>query len=314
VRGRAAIVLNGSPLFTGRAGSGESEIRRWVIESDLLDAIIALPTDMFYNTGIATYIWVLDRKKPIERRGYVQLIDGSQMFTKMRKSLGSKRKELLPADIETLVKLYAAFDDADDKRSKVFPGETFGFHTITVERPLRLAYQATAVRIDEAIQAKAVQKLDESTQEQLRRALQTLDRETVWRDRPAFNQALGKVLGLAGLQVGSPVRKAIHAALSERDESAEVCTDAKGNPEPDPKLRDTENVPLGQDIDEYVAREVLPYIPDAWVDHAKTKVGFEIPFTRHFYEYVPPRPLEEIDADVKRLIADIQHLFAELDS
>ncbi|WP_082176763.1 hypothetical protein [Arsenicicoccus sp. oral taxon 190] len=159
-----------------------------------------------------------------------------------------------------------------------------------------------------------MQKLDESTQEQLRRALQTLDRETVWRARPAFDQALGQALGAAGLQVGSPVRKAIHAALSERDESAEVCTDAKGNPEPDPKLRDTENVPLGQDIDEYVAREVLPYVPDAWVDHAKTKVGYEIPFTRHYYEYVPPRPLEEIDADVKRLIAEIQDLFAELDS
>ncbi|WP_230082585.1 type I restriction-modification system subunit M [Arsenicicoccus cauae] len=313
VRGRAAIVLNGSPLFTGRAGSGESEIRRWVIESDLLDAVIALPSDMFYNTGIATYIWVLDRKKPVERRGYVQLIDGSQMFTKMRKSLGSKRKELLPADIETLVKLYAAFDDADDKRSKVFPGETFGFHTITVERPLRLAYQATAERIDEAIQAKAVQKLDESTQEQLRRALQTLDRETVWRARQTFDQALGKALGEADLQVGSPVRKAIHAALSERDETAEICADAKGNPEPDPRLRDTENVPLGQDIEEYVAREVLPYVPDAWVDHAKTKIGYEMPFTRHFYEYVPPRPLEEIDADVKRLIAEIQDLFAELD-
>ena len=253
-------------------------------------------------------------EKPAERRGYVQLIDGSQMFTKTRKSLGSKRKELLPADIETLVKLYAAFDDADDKRSKVFPGETFGFHTITVERPLRLAYQATAVRIDEAIQAKAVQKLDESTQEQLRRALQTLDRETVWRARPTFDQALGKALGEAGLQVGSPVRQAIHAALSERDETAEVCTDARGNPEPDPKLRDTENVPLGQDVDDYVAREVLPYVPDAWIDHAKTKVGYEIPFTRHFYEYVPPRPLEEIDADVKRLIAEIQDLFAELDS
>ena len=313
VRGRAAIVLNGSPLFTGRAGSGESEIRRWVIESDLLDAIIALPTDMFYNTGIATYIWVLDRKKPVERRGYVQLIDGSQMFTKMRKSLGSKRKELAPADIETLVKLYAAFDGSNDKRSKVFPKEAFGFHTITVERPLRLAYQVTAEGIVDAIESTAVQKLDESTQEQLRRALQTLDRKAVCKERSGFDQALGKALGGAGLQVGAPVRKAIHAALSERDETAEICTDARGNPEPDPKLRDTENVPLGQNIDEYVAREVLPYVPDAWVDHAKTKVGYEIPFTRHFYEYVPPRPLEEIDADVKRLIAEIQDLFAELD-
>ena len=150
--------------------------------------------------------------------------------------------------------------------------------------------------------------------EQLRRALQTLDRKTVWKERSGFDQALGKALGGAGLQVGAPVRKAIHAALSERDETAEICTDAKGNPEPDPKLRDTENVPLGQDIDGYVAREVLPYVPDAWVDHAKTKVGYEVPFTRHFYEYVPPRPLEEIDADVKQLITEIQGLFAELDA
>lgn len=174
---------------------------------------------MFYNTGIATYIWVLDRKKPSERRGYVQLIDGSQMFTKMRKSLGSKRKELAPADIETLLKLYAAFDDTADRRSKVFPGEAFGFHTITVERPL--AYQATTERIDAAIAANAVQKLDETTQEQFRRALQTLDRDTVWKERPVFDQALGKALGEAGLQVGSPVRKAIHAAIGERDETAE---------------------------------------------------------------------------------------------
>ena len=183
------------------------------------------------------------------------------MFTKMRKSLGSKRKELSPTDIETLVKLYAAFDDADDKRSKVFPGEAFGFHTITVERPLRLSFQATTVRIDQAIESTAVQKLDEATQHQLRRALQTLDRKTVWKERPGFDQALGKALGNAGLQVGSPVRKAIHAALGERDETAEICADAKGSPEPDTKLRDTENVPLGQDIDEYVAREVLPYVP-----------------------------------------------------
>lgn len=185
------------------------------------------------------------------------------MFTKMRKSLGSKRKELTPADIETIVKLYADFNQAKDKRSKFFPGDAFGFHTITVERPLRLAYQATTERIDHAIASKAVQKLDEATQEKLRRALQTLDRETVWKARPAFDQALGKALGGAGLQVGAPVRKAIHAALSERDETAEICTDAKGSPEPDPKLRDTENVPLGQDIDEYVEREVLPYVPDA---------------------------------------------------
>lgn len=313
-RGRAAIVLNGSPLFTGKAGSGESEIRRWVIESDLLDAIIALPTDMFYNTGISTYIWVLDRKKPAERRGTVQLIDGSGMFVKMRKSLGSKRKELSRDDIETIVKLYAGHEDAADKRSKVFANEAFGYHTITVERPLRLSFQVTPGRVDAAIESKPVEKLAYDTRERLRRALQSMDQQRIWKDRNKFNYDLGKALGASGVKVGTPVRKAILAAIGERDETAEICTDAHGNPEPDPKLRDTENVPLGDDIEEYFARDVIPYVPDAWIDHAKTKIGYEIPFTRHFYEYVPPRALEEIDADVKRLIGEIQQLFAGLDS
>ncbi len=276
-----------------------------MIESDLLDAIIALPTDMFYNTGITTYIWVLDRRKPVERRGKVQLIDGSAMWVKMRKSLGSKRKELSSDDVSTLVKLYGAFEDAGDKRSKVFLNEAFGYHTITVERPLRMSFQVTPERIDAAISSKPVEKLDDDSREPLRRALRSMDRAQIWLDRDDFDHALGKALGAAAISVGTPIRKALVAALSERDEGAEICTDTKGNPEPDPKLRDTENVPLGEDIEAYFAREVTPHIPDAWV---------EIPFTRNFYEYVPPRPLEEIDADVKRLIAEIQALFAELDS
>lgn len=313
-RGRAAIVLNGSPLFTGKAGSGESEIRRWVIESDLLDAIVALPTDMFYNTGIATYVWVLDRKKPEHRRGKVQLVDGSAMWVKMRQSLGSKRKEMSPGDLATIVKLYGAFEDADDKRSKVFANEAFGYHTITVERPLRLALRVRPERIDAAIESKPVEKLAEDTRQQLRRALESMDGDQAWTDRGTFDAALGTALGAAGVRVGIPVRKALLAALSERDETAQPCTDAKGVIEPDPKARDTENVPLGQDIEEYFAREVAPHVPDAWIDHGKTRIGYEIPFTRHFYEYIPPRPLEDIDADVKRLIAEIQVLFAELDS
>lgn len=313
-RGRAAIVLNGSPLFTGKAGSGESEIRRWVIESDLLDAIIALPTDMFYNTGIATYIWVLDRRKPQERRGKVQLIDGSDLFVKMRKSLGSKRRELSPGDIETIVKLYGAHDAGGDKRSKIFVNSDFGYRTITVERPLRMSFRVTPERIGVAVAAKPVQKLNEATREELRRALQAMDGLRVWRDRDEFDMVLGKALGGAGVRVGAPVRKALWSALGERDETAEPCTDGKGNIEPDPKLRDTESVPLDEDVDEYFKTEVLPHVPEAWIDHDKTKVGYEIPFTRHFYEYVPPRPLEEIDADVKRLIGEIQVLFAELDS
>jgi type I restriction enzyme M protein len=312
-RGRAAIVLNGSPLFTGKAGSGESEIRRWIVESDLLDAIIALPTDMFYNTGIATYIWVLDQRKPPERRGKVQLIDASQMFVKMRKSLGSKRKELSSSDIETIVKIYGGFDGTDE-RSKIFDSQEFGYRAITVEQPLRLAFQATPERIDAALASAAVQKLDMQTVSHLRVALRLLGSDLVIRDRSEFDTMMGRALGKAGVRVGLPVRKALLAGLGERDETAAVCTDVKGRPEPDPRLRDTENVPLGEDVHEYFAREVTPYVPDAWIDESKTKIGYEIPFTRHFYEYAPPRPLEEIDADVKRLIGEIQALFAEVKS
>jgi len=236
------------------------------------------------------------------------------MFVKMRKSLGSKRKELSPDDVDALVKLYGAFEDSSDKRSKVFASEAFGYHTITVERPLRMSFQVTPERIDAAIESKPVASLSEDTRAQLRQALRTMDAARVWLDRAAFDTALGNALGGAGVRVGLPVRKALCAALGEQDEKAEPCTGAKGVIEPDPKLRDTENVPLGEDIEEYFAREVAPHVPDAWIDHTKTKIGYEIPFTRHFYEYLPPRPLEEIDADVKRLIAEIQVLFAELDS
>lgn len=269
---------------------------------------------MFYNTGIATYIWVLDRKKPEERRGKVQLIDGSKMFVKMRKSLGSKRKELSPDDVAALVKLYGAFEDGGDKRSKVFANESFGYHTITVERPVRMSFQVTPDRVDTAIESKPAAKLSEETRKQLRQALQTMDDATVWLDRAVFDAALGKALGGADVRVGLPVRKALWAALGERNENAEPCTGAKGVIESDPKLRDTENVPLGEDTEEYFAREVRPHVADAWIDHSKTKVGYEIPFTRHFYEYVSPRPLDEIDTDVNRLIAEIQILFSELDA
>ena len=311
-RGRAAIVLNGSPLFTGKAGSGESEIRRWILESDLLDAIIALPTDMFYNTGIATYIWVLDQRKPPERRGKVQLIDASEMFIKMRKSLGSKRKELSDTDIETTVKLYGAFDGADDKRSKIFNNQDFGYHTIIVERPLRLAFQATPERIDAALASPAVQKLDVETVTQLRVALGSLDPNLVVKDRAEFNTLLGKALGNAGIQVGTPVRKALLSGLGERDETAEICLDTKGKPEPDPKLRDTENVPLDEDIHEYFAREVVPHVPDAWIDESKTRIGYEIPFAKHFYEYESPRALKHIDVELDKLVSIQEQLVSTL--
>ena len=226
---RFGIVLNGSPLFTGGAGSGESEIRRYVLENDLLEAIVGLPTDMFYNTGIATYVWIISNRKPPERKGKVQLIDASGRWQKMRKSLGSKRKELSDAHIESITRLFGSFAEAKDDEgkpiSRIFDNEDFGYHSITVERPLR----------DEAGQI---------------------------------------VLGQKGKQ--------------------------KGKPQPDSSLRDTENVPYKDDVADYFKREVLPHAPDAWIDPDKTKVGYEIPFNRHFYVFKPPRPLAEIDADLKQ--------------
>lgn len=268
---RFGIVLNGSPLFTGGAGSGESEIRRYVLENDLVEAIIGLPTDMFYNTGIATYVWVLSNKKPEDRRGFVQLIDASGFWQKMRKSLGSKRKEMSEAHIATVTRLFGDFTEAEQftvldaqgkeletrlvtstdsppvvpeggkvKRvpiSRIFANEAFGYSTITVERPLR----------DEAGRV---------------------------------------VLGVKGKQ--------------------------KGKPQADSALRDTENVPLSEDVAAYFAREVLPHAPDAWIDSEKTKVGYEIPFNRHFYVFEPPRGLHEIDEELKSVTSSIMKMLGEL--
>ena len=237
---RFGIVLNGSPLFTGGAGSGESEIRRYVLENDLVEAIIALPTDMFYNTGISTYIWILSNRKPEERKGKVQLIDASSFWQKMRKSLGSKRKELSPVHIDTITRLFGSFEEAEKDGkpiSKIFRNEDFGYRTITVERPLR-------------------------------------------------DEAGNVVLGQRGK--------------------------AKGQPQADSSLRDTENVPLSEDVQTTFEREVLPHVPDAWIDHEKTKVGYEIPFNRHFYVFTPPRPLEVIDAELKQVTDRILEMIGGL--
>ena len=237
---RFGIVLNGSPLFTGGAGSGESEIRRYVLENDLVEAIIGLPTDMFYNTGISTYVWVLSNRKPEPRKGKVQLIDASSFWQKMRKSLGSKRKELSDEHIAEITRLFGDFVEAEKDGapiSRIFNNSDFGYRTITVERPLKDAK-------------------------------------------------------------GKPV-------LGEKGK-------AKGKPQPDSSLRDTENVPLNEDVQTYFKREVLPHVPDAWIDESKTKIGYEIPFNRHFYVYEPPRPLEVIEADIKTLEREIMGLLAEV--
>lgn len=313
--GRGAIVLNGSPLFNGAAESGESEIRRWLLEQDLVDAIIALPTSMFYNTGIATYMWLLDNSKPAERVGKVQLIDATSFFTKMRKNLGDKSREIGEDDRVRVLRLYSDFEE--NEHSKIFDTRAFGFWTITIEQPLRLNFACTPARVEAAVQAKPLQGVDQA---QLRVALATLGVAT-YSNREAFLAALAPALAAHGLSLGAPALKALWMGLSERDEDADVCTDRHGEPEPDTSLRDTENVPFGEGgpgdrertIQEYFDREVKPHVPDAWIDHGKTKVGYEIPFTRHFFTYVPPRPLEEIDADLNKLAGEIIGLLQEIE-
>lgn len=314
---RLAIVLNGSPLFTGGAGSGESNIRQWIIENDLLDAIIALPTDMFYNTGIATYIWILDNNKAAKRRGKVQLINGVDMYGKMRKSLGSKRKELRPKDIERICRLYESFrnetgSDEHPAVSKVFKGNEFGYSTITVERPLQLRFTPTEDTVEELLALKSIAKLKTDEQTAIRTALAGLIGQE-WKDRDKFIGELKEALMQAEMaKPPAPLLKTIWSTIGEHDDTATVITGVKGKPEPDTALRDTENVPLTEDIEEYFAREILPHVPDAWIDHDKTKVGYEIPFTRQFYRYVPPRPLEEIQKDLRVLVAEIQEMLAEV--
>ncbi|ETA05624.1 class I SAM-dependent DNA methyltransferase [Gordonia alkanivorans] len=314
---RLAIVLNGSPLFTGGAGSGESNIRQWIIENDLLDAIIALPTDMFYNTGISTYIWILDNNKPTERQGTVQLINGVDMFGKMRKSLGSKRKYLRDQDIQQIVQLYGEHidDPGSDERapvSKVFANDDFGYRTITVERPLQLVFRIDDTKIDAVLATKAVSKLADDEQEAIRKSLTYLA-DWEWSSRDAFINDLKDALRDNGFgKPGAPIVKTVWSTIGEHSDAGDVITDRHGNPEPDPALRDTENVPLSEDVDEYFEREVLPHVPDAWIDHDKTKIGYEIPFTRHFYRYVPPRPLGEIQKDLRHLVSEIQLMLKEV--
>jgi type I restriction enzyme M protein len=323
---RLAIVFNGSPLFTGDAGSGESEIRRWIIDSDWLEAIIALPTEMFYNTGIATYIWVLTNRKRKERRGKVQLINAIDLFVKMRKSLGNKRNELSNGNIAEIVELYG--DVTKNGRSKIFDNEDFGYHQITVERPLRLAFQVTQERVDAFKLEAAFQKLattkkkgkqgqqeieeGQKTQTEILAVLESMAGTEVDLNRPDFEKRLEKAASKADVKLSAAVKKAILNTMSERDEAAEICVDEDGNPEPDAELRDYENVPLKEDIHDFFEREVRPHVPDAWIHESKTKVGYDIPFNRHFYKYTLPRPLEEIKGEIKTIEQDILRLLAEV--
>lgn len=314
---RIGIILNGSPLFTGGAGSGESEIRRYLLQNDLVDAIIALPTDMFYNTGIATYVWVLSNHKAAVRQGKVQLIDGSQHFAKMRKSLGSKRQYITEDQIDELVRLYGRFEQT--AQSKIFPVEAFGYRRITVERPLRLNFQVSSQRIEKVLEEKAIDKLDAVVRQRLTEALQAMDASVLHRNREQFSKQLKKTLNAHDVSPSAPEMKAILNALSERDPEADICM-VKGQPEADTGLRDNENVPLGESVYDYFEREVKTHVADAWIDESKRDeqdgevgiVGFEIPFNRHFYVFQPPRPLEEIDRDLKACTDRIKQMIEAL--
>ncbi len=307
--GRAAIVLNGSPLFTGGAGSGPSNIRKWILERDLLEAIIALPTDMFYNTGIATYIWILSAQKTPERKGKVQLIDGSKLFSKMKKGLGSKRNELTEGDRDRIVELYGEFVQTD--QSKLFDTTDFFYRTVTVERPLRRLYSVDEVKIEHALAVKSVQKLPQDVRGTLRSALGALagadgvQEPRAWRSRADFSSAMRKELVARKGALAPATILAVADAVGEEG-GGDTETDGKGNPIGDPGLRDTENVPWNEDVQTYLEREVLPFAPGAWIDHSKTKEGCEIPFTRYFHVYTPPRPLEEIDRDLDEVLGRIR--------
>lgn len=314
---RIGIILNGSPLFTGGAGSGESEIRRYLLQNDLVEAIVALPTDMFYNTGIATYVWILSNRKPEPRQGQVQLIDGTEHFSKMRKSLGSKRQYLNEEQIEDLVRIYGRFEETN--QSKIFPVDAFGYRRITIERPLRLAFQVTAERVKAVLAEKQIQKLGGAVQSRLITALSGMDGETVYLNRSQFTQDLKAALKGQEVELKTPQIKALLNSLGERHPEADICQN-KGKPEPDTGLRDYENVPLGQSIYDYFEREVKPHVPDAWIDEGKCDeldgevgiVGFEIPFNRHFYVFEPPRPLAEIDQDLKVCTDRIKQMIEDL--
>ncbi|GAB2209081.1 class I SAM-dependent DNA methyltransferase [Roseibium sp. ROS1] len=321
---RIGIVMNGSPLFTGGAGSGESEIRRWMLENDLVEAIVALPTDLFYNTSIQTYVWLLTNRKPESRQGKVQLIDasGERFWKSMRKSLGSKRREIPEEARADIVRIYEGFlngGSGESDVSKIFNAADFGYREIRVERPLKLNFQVSEERLARLADQKPYARQEQADQAAIEAALQTIGGQ-LFSNRDAFEKALSKALKVAGIKIGTPIKKAILTALSECDDEADICTDKNCNPEPDTDLRDHELVPLTEDWRDYMKREVLPFVPDAWVDESYTdatdkqvgRVGYEINFNRYFYKYVPPRPLEEIDAELKALEAEIAGLLKEV--
>lgn len=321
---RIAIVFNGSPLFAGGAGSGPSEIRRWILENDWLEAIVALPEQLFYNTGIATYVWVLTNHKPKKRRNKVQLIDARELWESMPKSLGNKRRRLSPDHIGEILDLYRTFDEGE--RAKICDANEFMFKRIVVERPLRLRYEIDEDALERLRASKAFENL-------IKPRANTKDlAQAVERGEAAQADILDGLRALSGFvsterseldarlrdalkSVEKPtaaLRKAVRDATSIRDPEAPIAANSKGEHQPDPKLRDYENVPVSESVDDYMTREVLPFVEDAWVDESREKIGTEIPFTRLFFRYEPPRLLEEIDTEIRELEVEIEELTREV--
>jgi len=304
---RLAIVFNGSPLFTGGAGSGESDIRKWVIENDWLEAIVAMPEQMFYNTGIGTYIWIVTNRKEERRKGQIQLVDARERWQPLRRSLGDKRREFSPQHITDIVQEYGPM--LPSETCKVFDNADFGYHRLTIERPLRLKFQITLQGKERFLDAcpsllDDLQAIDAAIGREA-----SLDWNTIWERAQAVLKKLGS-------KWRAPQAKAFRDAFTEIDPDADPVilkqTGKQVEYEPDAALRDFENVPLKVDVDQYFQREVIPHVPDAWVAHDKTKVGYEINFNRHFYKFTPPRPLAAIDADLKKAEAEILRLLSEV--
>lgn len=323
---RIGIIFNGSPMFSGGAGSGESEIRKWIIENDMLEAVIAMPESLFYNTGIATYIWIVTNRKVKERKGMVQMINAVDFFVNMRKPLGDKRHEISDEQIAKITEIYGEFKEG--KYCKIFKNEYFAYTQVIVERPLRLSFQVSKERVERLDQETGFSNLAKSKkkgkgglkeivegkrlQEQIKKMLLGMEASKIYKNRTKFHEAVGKKIDELGLEIKAPLLGAILNALAERDEKADICVDKDGNPEPDADLRDCENVPLTDNIEAYFKREVLPHVPDAWMDRSKDRVGYEINFTKEFYKYKPLRPLEEIRKDILALKKETEGLMGEV--
>lgn len=322
-KSRIAVITNGSPLFTGDAGSGESNIRKWIFENDYLEALIALPDQLFFNTGIGTYVWILTNEKTPQRQGKVQLIDAREEFTGMRKSLGNKRHIIPEESIVNIIDDYKEFNETDNV--KIFDNEDFGYTKITVERPMQLNYQVTPERLENLYSYAQFKKLAESKskdleikmeeerigreqQELIKEALLTIG-DDLYINWDSFEVKVKKAL--EDFDLKPAFIKNVIEKLSEHDDESEYVIDKRGNPRADSNLRDTEKIPLIQNIDDYFEEEVLKYYSDAWYDSTKNKVGYEINFTQYFYVYEPPRSLEEIEADIAKITVEIQKLIGD---